>query len=345
MACSMTPSHADVIIIGGGPAGCAAGISCAQNGLTVLMISGNNAPDKGEIHPAESVHPGIETLLTELNAAHCIQIASRGVYDKILVNSQYNRLGAGRQGKWQGHHIDRKLFDQALLSSATQQGVTLVANDVVENIKVNNGRPSEIVTKTGRNFTCTWVIDASGYKSFVGKLLGFKEEFYSRPLIVWTGIASNNSANNFLLEKNTARFITSSPGGWTWLAPESSGNCTWTKLSVKGKQDFSPPDELDGSLLIGKIKKSNRRWRVFRPVCTEGVLLCGDAAGIIDPAAGQGILTAIFSGIMAAKTIGSCINDPDFTAFHLARYDEWFVEHYRKKVEELKQFYALQGIA
>ncbi|HEX6182242.1 MAG TPA: tryptophan 7-halogenase, partial [Chitinophagaceae bacterium] len=245
----MTPSHADVIIIGGGPAGCAAGISCAQNGLTVLMIAGKDAHDTSEIGPAESVHPGIETLLTELNAAHCIHVASRGVYDKILVNSDYNYLGADKQEIWQGHHIDRKLFDEALLSCTTQQGVILVADDAVEDIIINSGLPSEIATKTGRNFTCTWLIDASGHKSVVGKKLGFKEEFYSSPLIVWTGISANISANYSLLEKNTARFIPHA-NGWTWLAPESSGSCTWTKLRVKGKQDFSPPEELDGSPLI-----------------------------------------------------------------------------------------------
>ena len=72
--------HCDVIIIGSGPAGCAAAISCRQHGLNTLMITGKNKnadEENNKDEPSESIHPGLLSLLTQLNAAHCIDI--RGI--------------------------------------------------------------------------------------------------------------------------------------------------------------------------------------------------------------------------------------------------------------------------
>ena len=83
---------------------------------------------------------------------------------------------------------------------------------------------------------------------------------------------------------------------------------------------------------------------MFRPVCKEGILLCGDAAGIIDPAAGQGILNALVSATMVAKTIHECLTRPEFEALYLAKYDDWYISDYEAKVELLKHFYAEHGV-
>ena len=86
------------------------------------------------------------------------------------------------------------------------------------------------------------------------------------------------------------------------------------------------------------------RWRLYRPVCKEGVVLCGDAAGILDPAAGQGILNALWSGMIAANAVVSCLQQPELEAFNLARYDDWFVRQYEEKAAILKSYYEEHGI-
>ncbi len=112
----------------------------------------------------------------------------------------------------------------------------------------------------------------------------------------------------------------------------------------KGEKSFLPPDELQDCATVGKIKVSNRRWRLYRPACKEGVVLYGDAAGILDPAAGQGIFNALWSGNVAAQAVVSCLRQPELEAIHLARYDEWFMEQYEEKVEKLRSYYEEHGI-
>jgi flavin-dependent dehydrogenase len=336
----------DVIIIGPGPAGCAAAISCKMQGLQALLITGKEKKDdskNNEDQPSESIHPGVLSILNQLKAGYCIEPASKGTYEGIAVNEAYNSFGKDEQGAWQGYHINRNIFDEAFLQTVIEQGIQVHKNDPVSDLIISEDRVTGLITTSGVKFTCQYMIDASGHKHIAAKKLKFKEKFYSPPLITWTGLSENIPAGHFLFEKNITRFIPQQ-SGWTWLAPELQNRCTWTRLELKGQQQFLPPAELQDYPNACKIKKSNRRWRAFRPVCKEGILLCGDAAGIIDPAAGQGILNALLSAAMAVKTIKACISNPALEAVYLARYDDWFISQYEEKVNMLKGFYAQHGI-
>jgi len=333
----------DVIIIGSGPAGCAAAISCSRQGLQALLITGNKKEDtKNEAQPSESIHPGVLSLLDQLNAMHCLEPAIQGTYEGIAVNETYNAFGKDEQGAWLGQHINRKIFDAAMLQVVADQGV-IIHHDAVSDLIVNEDRVTGLISNAGKTFNCQYIIDASGHEQVAAKKIKFAKKFYSPPLVTWTGVSKDIPADHFLFEHAFARFIPQK-NGWAWLAPEPHGRCSWTRLELKGPKQFLPPELLREYPTAGSIKKSNRRWRISRPVCKEGILLCGDAAGIIDPAAGQGILNAILSAGMAAKTIKACISKPALESIYLARYDDWFVSHYEEKVNMLKAFYKQHGI-
>lgn len=340
----MKPNY-DVIIVGAGPAGCAAAISCSKYKLKTMLIAGKKKHEHvdKDTQPSESIHPGLLSILSQLNAAHCVTQSSQGIYRSIEVNGEPVPLGEDEQGPWHGHHINRNLFDAAMLKTASTQNIYIHYDDAVADFILTDERITGIKTKLGKKYTAAFVIDASGHKRLAGKKIGFKETYHSPPLAVWTGLSTCIPVNSNFYTNSFTKF-TSHPTGWTWLAPQPPNLCTWTRLELKGKQQFIPPAELKDFPLAANIKTSNRRWRSFRPVCREGILLCGDAAGIIDPAAGQGILNAIVSAMMAAKTIKACITNPNFEAIYLAKYDEWFIGDYLDKVKRLKEFYQLHGI-
>lgn len=288
--------------------------------------------------PSESIHPGVETILKELEATDVIAASSRGIYQGIQAGNNYTPLGANQSGAWFGNHVNRQIFDAELLNCARRRGVQTFDHEEAAGLIIEKERVTGLRTSTGKEITSAYVIDASGYRTFAGRKLRFRKKFFSPPLVTWTGISAYASDDL----QSTASFHPN-PSGWTWIAPESGNRCTWTRLALKGEQDLLPPEELR-HLPRGKIKISNRRWQVFRPVCREGVILCGDAAGIIDPAAGQGILNALLSGLMAAKTVHTIVNNPGYEAFHLATYDDWFMRNYMDKVEKLKGFYTQHNI-
>lgn len=336
----------DVVIIGAGPAGCAAAITCSKAGLQTLMITTKTEYEISlhDAQPSESIHPGVATLLSRLNAADCIKVASMGLYEGVQTGNQFSPLGSSPDsGPWYGTHINRTIFDHALLETAMLQGVSIMYDAAVIDFIGEGGWVAGIKTASGSEVTCKYVIDASGYKRIGGKKLHFKEGFFSPPLFAWSGVAEIRDSGHAVFENRFTKFIPSSTG-WTWLAPEPPHRCTWTRLTIKGKQSLDPPDELKEFPLSGKIKTANCRWRIFRPFCKEGIILCGDAAAIIDPAAGQGILTALLSGMEAAKTVIACMMNPDDEPSYLLNYDNWFFQLYTDKVGKLKNYYVENGI-
>ncbi len=73
----------------------------------------------------------------------------------------------------------------------------------------------------------------------------------------------------------------------------------------------------------------------------EGLLLCGDSAGMLDPARLKGVHLAIKSGIMAAETIFDCLKKGDFSANNLKGYEARFEASWAKKeMHETRNFHA-----
>ncbi|MGB4848244.1 MAG: NAD(P)/FAD-dependent oxidoreductase [Saprospiraceae bacterium] len=339
----------DVIVIGSGPAGCAAAGTCTKAGLNVLIVTDQPNPYPLPVvvpGPLESIHPGVSSLLVKIGAKGAEYDATLGLYSGIYADGKYTTLGEDSSGIWQGMHINREIFNAQLLFRIQQLGVTVMFSEKVEDFMMSReqGEGSrEIIgvkTKT-EDLYAKYIIDASGKKAIAGKMLKFKRRFYSPPLVCWTGISKIDET--FSYDLNAAHFIPHKDG-WTWLAPQPSDYCAWTRLSMKGEKSFLPPVELKHNTTFNTIHFANMRWRLFRPVCSEGILLCGDAAGILDPAAGQGIFNALLSGITAANTAVKCISEPDLAAFHLAHYDDWFVREFEGKVKLLRLYYEEHGI-
>jgi len=237
-------------------------------------------------------------------------------------------------------HINRRIFNAALLQKMCDAGVSVRHSEKVENFIREKNKVIGIKTASLALYA-NYIIDASGKNAIGGKKLNFKRRFFSPPLICSTGISE--IYGSFPFDMHSSHFI-SGKNGWSWLAPQPQNYCAWTMLSVKGEKSLLPPVELQDYPVIGKIHFANMRWRMFRPLCTEGIVLCGDAAGILDPAAGQGIFNALMSGIVAGNTVVSCLREPDFASFHLAYYDDWFVQQFEAKVKQLKDYYKEHGI-
>ncbi|MEO7310964.1 MAG: tryptophan 7-halogenase [Chitinophagaceae bacterium] len=337
----------DIAVIGAGPAGCAAAIAAVQSGLSVLIIAGINSRHRATNiipEPSESIHPGVLSLLEQLQATQAVHLASQGVYEGTQSGHLLSPLGHDADGKpWLGHHINRPRFDACLLDAAILQGAGILQQDLVSGFLLQDDCVVGVTTKSGKEISCKYVIDASGFKRLGGKKIQFEETFYSLPLTACTGITENIDPGHRLFKTPFTQFIPNA-AGWTWLAPEPPNTCTWTRLSVKSQHAIEVPPELQNFTNSTPIKAANCRWRIFRPVCKEGIVLCGDAAAILDPAAGQGILNALLAGIKAAKTIASCIEDPAGESFYLAEYDDWYFQYFHEKVQKLKTYYAELGI-
>ncbi len=73
----------------------------------------------------------------------------------------------------------------------------------------------------------------------------------------------------------------------------------------------------------------------------DGLLLCGDAAGLLNPQKLKGIHLAIKSGIMAAETVFDCLKSDDFSAAALQKYQARFDSSWaRDELYQTRNFHA-----
>ncbi len=325
----------DIIVVGNGVAGIAAALYCLQQGKNTILI-GEKKSIKNTI---ESIHPGVLSLLSHLKIDLDFSFAKLGTYSYISNGVEKKSLNPYTEEIWEGFHISKRDFTNHLKNEAKKQKLSII-NETIENIILEKGRIVGVKTKTGVDFFSKYIIDASGSKRIIGKKMNFKETFYSPNLIVWTGICK--AETNLFVSKNA--YLIPNKDGWTWIAQLKDKSFYWTRLSSKKEIDLSAPPELSNSTEIIVNKIANMRWRIFRPLCVEGGILCGDAAWLIDPAAGQGILNALSSGIKAGQTAVGCIKSPQIESFILAEYDNWSFSNFEHKVKQLKEYYSIEDI-
>lgn len=326
----------DIVVIGAGVAGVTAALFCAQRGKSVLLLDGSDGK-VNEDNSFESIHPGVITLLNflkiDIEKSNAIISSYSYISDGINIKS----LNPYNQDVWSGYNISKRNFIRYLVDVAKEQQLNIQKSSVAS-VLFDGSRVMGVRTVEGQEIYAKYTIDASGHKRLIGKQLGFIEQAYSPPLVAVTGI-SNCTEN--LLDPSEAFFF-SSTHGWTWVASLSSKLLYWTKISPKGKVDLSGPKQISVFNSV-TMRVSNMRWRIFRPLCIEGGILCGDAAHLIDPASGQGIFSALTTAIKAAETAINCI-DYKVENISLVQYDDFCFRSFDQKVMQLRDHYKMLGI-
>lgn len=321
----------DVIILGSGPAGASCAITAIQQGLKVGLITKPLHSRKTGLRPTQSLHPGLESPLEQLGLKGIIDYSTVGTFRGITVNGDYNPLGPDES--WVGHHIDRDLFDEYLMLSLKEAGV-IVCEEGFRNFE-SNGLNVRVKSSYNSQWQASYLVDATGYKRKTKAGLKLEEKYYSSLMYCWSGIMNSSGDSNEPKFQSHGR-------GWDWTTPLDDGRTTWNKLLIDKPKE--PLGQMFESKTLRKIESHLVRWRALRPIVKDRVILCGDAAGSLDPSAGQGILNAILSGRMAGNCIAACLTQPNKVDYFQTLYDSWFMKQYEEKIDALKSYYQQQNI-
>ena len=92
-------NHFDVVVVGAGPAGCATAICCAQKGLRVALLERAPFPRH---RPGETLHPGIEPLLLQLEITDLDYPRHTGHWVHWDGPPRFNAYSEGRGAQWRG---------------------------------------------------------------------------------------------------------------------------------------------------------------------------------------------------------------------------------------------------
>ncbi len=228
-------------------------------------------------------------------------------------------LSSVSRGTWSSpagpaHHVLRSEFDAALRQRVLARGVSMLDEQVAQ-VLVEGQRPVGVVLASGETERARWCVDGSGRARVVARALGLAVRTDSGPMKAWRGLSD---------EPGETRFERTE-GGWRFEVP-FDGGVAWTELGA-----IRPEGALAGF---------DVSWSRVRPCAGRGYLLVGDAAATVDPASGQGVMTALWSGCVASAVLARIKRQPNMEPWLLATYDGWQAERYAERIGPLGAYYA-----
>ncbi|HEX7545954.1 MAG TPA: NAD(P)/FAD-dependent oxidoreductase [Gemmatimonadaceae bacterium] len=174
--------RAEVIVVGGGPAGAATAWALARNGADVLVLDRARFP-RGK-PCAEYLSPQARPLLTEMGAldalmrAGAVPLAGMTIHavNGLSFEGRFDGAHAGAGEHTVGLGIRRELLDTILLDCARAAGARVSEGVAVTDVlRDGSGRASGVRVRDGaatREIPAGIVVGADGLRSVVGRRLG-----------------------------------------------------------------------------------------------------------------------------------------------------------------------------
>jgi len=331
------PDRCDLIVIGAGPAGCAAAITAATSGLQVLVVERTAGPRS---RPGETLHPGIEKIIESLGILEEFQALSAirhaGIVTIQNAETQFNAYGHDKAGAWRGYQVNRAGLDRLLIHRALQLGVRFIRPGR-RVIPLFERHTVAGIKMSGRAVLARTVIDASGATRWIARHLGHTAIELSEPLIAAYGYVAGEGSPNPIIKFEDR--------GWTWIAQTEAGRIHWARLRRLAERDFEVPAALAGCQPVAPITGRDVTWTLGRIIAGPGYLIVGDAAGSLDPAASHGVLRALMSGIAAAHAASAVVaghpRAGNATRDYIAWFNQWIL-HDAKVLAERYRHAALR---
>ncbi len=327
----------EVLIVGAGPAGCAAAIGCATAGLSVRLLEAARFPRD---LPGETLHPGVEALLERLGVAAEVRAAGfprhEGLWTHSPAGSVFTPYGAGAEGPWRGFQAWRAEFDGLLLRRAVALGVELLQPCRALRPLVEQGRVVGVETSEGLQHG-RFVVDASGRGRWFTRKQGLARSVDSPFLLARYGYVLGRFVE--LDEHPSLRW---EPDGWEWIARVRPGLYAWTRLSLQAQRRTRPdlPLALCSGRAIGAPRGAEVTWSCVEAPAGDGYFIAGDAAAVVDPASSQGVLRALMQGMMTAHLLTACVKERAPETEVARFYRGWVRDMYQRSASALRVQYA-----
>jgi flavin-dependent dehydrogenase len=325
----------DVLIVGAGPAGCAAAIRAATSGLRVALIEKARFPRD---LPGEALHPDVNLLFAELGVAAAISRAGFMSCPGWILQRSSDRSFVpfvGQSGLQFGYQAWRSEMDSILLARARRQGVTVVQPAGGAKVFLDGPRVAGLET-AGQRWHCRHLVDASGAARLLARSLRLPLKDFSPRLVARYAYFDGDCDLGIIPE------FREHACGWTWLARVRKDCCQCVQLSLAADAGRSPapPPPFDCLPPDVRFRGADVTWRLAPECAGAGYYLCGDAAAVLDPAASSGVARALASGLKAADLIVQVTKKRTDPLVAAAVYRQWCAKQFVEQARQLASRYA-----
>lgn len=293
----------DVVVVGAGPAGASAAYAAAVTGRRVLLLEKAELPryktcGGGIIGPSrDALPPGFELPLKD--RVHAVTFSMNG---RLARTRRSRRMLFGL--------INRPEFDAALVQHAEKAGAVLRTGVTVSRVEqhgsaVPDRRTVAVVLAGGETVLARAVVGADGSAGRIGAHVGVKTDQVDLGLeaeIPVPPTVAEDWAGRVLIDWGPM------PGSYGWVFPKGDV-LTVGVISARGEgaatkrylEDFIARLGLAGFEPAVSSGHLTRCRSDDSPLSRGRVLVCGDAAGLLEPWTREGISFALRSGRLAGE--------------------------------------------
>jgi flavin-dependent dehydrogenase len=328
---------ADVVVVGGGPAGSAAAIACASRGLHVVLLERDAFASE---RPGETLHPGVEPLLAQLGVAEKLPTVIGTRHEGLWVEwgspRRYEPYGADGDGPWSGMQVSRAALDSLLLTRARELGVEVRQPCAVTAPLLGGAKLNGVMTDEGP-IVARVVVDGSGRSRWLGRALGIDSPSRSPRLIVRYGYMEGACP-----ARDAAPALVGDATGWTWTARVHHRKYQWTRLDLGTVPAVDwLPEEFRELSPLSRSRGADMTWRMADRAAGPGWYVVGDAAAVLDPTSSRGVLKALMTGVMASHLIAGVVQGRAPADEAARAYHAWISDWFETDVKNLTAFYRM----
>ncbi len=348
---NLKTTDADIIIVGGGPAGLAAAITAAKGGAqTVLLERGDFCGSKNMFGGAIYTIPTLEVYPDFLKEAPLERGISRHTYS-LLGENDGTIISYEKKPKnefFNAYSVLRPKWDRWCAQKAEEAGAYIVPQILVEDLIKEEGKFCGIKT-ANEEFRGKIIILADGVNSLIAKKRGLRKEIKPKDVALSVkqtlSLSKEKIEDRFNLDENNGAVHTIVGGpmlgitglGFIYTNKESISiglGISLQDLNLQKTPPYEFLEKLKNHSIIKPLLKDTEikeysahlipegGYKKIPKLYYDGLMIAGDAAMLVNNIHWEGTNLAMISGKYAALTALEAINQNDFSANSLELYNK-----------------------
>jgi electron transfer flavoprotein-quinone oxidoreductase len=353
----MADDKFDSIVVGAGPAGISAAITMARAGLNVAVL------ERGEYAGAKNVQGAVlySKMLQDIipDFWKDCPLERAIVEERVFVLTEKAGLQIGYKSAEYDiepancYTIIRTPFDRWYAKKAEEAGVSLLTGVTVSDVIKKNGAIVGVKSSEGDELFADVIIACDGVNSILAQKAGIQREWKPNEVALGVkevlGLAREKIEDRFCLEGNQGSTtemlgdVTKGMLGYAFMYTNKESialgvGCALDDFQRTNIKPYELIEEVKRHPLVRRYIQGatpleysahlipEGGYNVMPPLYTDGMLLAGDAAQMINPTHREGSNLAMAAGKMAGETVIEAKKKGNFSAKMLSLY--------RKKLDE-----------